>query len=67
MVKYQWPEVLTFNHKIVNRVFDNVLVDGSEIFINFSITTGVRKPQKNKIIPDSACRVHMVTCISGCR
>ena len=42
-VKYQWPVVLMFRYKIVNRVFDNVLVDGSEIFVNFSIKTGVRK------------------------
>ena len=34
-----------FSYKIVNRVSNNFLVDGSEIFVNFSMKTGVRKPQ----------------------
>ena len=34
-----------FSYKIVNRVSNNFLVDGCEIFVNFSMKTGVRKPQ----------------------
>ena len=32
-----------FGYIVVKRVFDNVLVDVSEIFVNFSIKGGVRK------------------------
>ena len=32
-----------FSDKIINPVFNNVLVDGSEIFVNFSFSLGVRK------------------------
>ena len=32
-----------FSNKIVNRIFDNVLLDQSEIFVHFSIKGGVRR------------------------
>ena len=36
-----------FDYKVVNSALDNLLISGSEIFIDFSIKRGVRKlPQK---------------------
>ena len=32
-----------FSYKIVNRIFENVLVDESDIFVNFCIKGGVKK------------------------
>ena len=32
-----------FGYKVINSALDNLLVSGSEIFIDFSIKRGVRK------------------------
>ena len=32
-----------FDYKVVNSALDNLLISGSEIFIDFSIKRGVRK------------------------
>ena len=49
-----------FSYKIVSRVFENVLVDEIEIFVNFSIKRGIRKlPQSLSLVevgpPNSDC------------
>ena len=40
-----------FDYKVINSALDNLLVSGSEIFVDFSIKRGVRKlPQSSFLV-----------------